>query len=137
MGWWGWVEAHGPSISISFAEYLHTVACSRAHPAGVHPCVLGPYTPTHAPLPQPPHNHTFTFQSLTHQSHAHTHISHTPAHVQLVLLGSGRDDLEGALRDMEARNKAQCRAWVGFSVSMAHRITAGCDILLMPSRFEP
>jgi hypothetical protein len=34
-------------------------------------------------------------------------------------------------------NKAQCRGWVGFSVKMAHRITAGCDILLMPSRFEP
>ena len=29
------------------------------------------------------------------------------------------------------------RGWVGFSVPMAHRITAGCDILLMPSRFEP
>ena len=35
------------------------------------------------------------------------------------------------------RNKSQCRAWVGFSVKMAHRITAGCDMLLMPSRFEP
>jgi glycogen synthase len=54
-----------------------------------------------------------------------------------VLLGSGRDDLETMLRDMENRNKLQCRAWVGFSVKMAHRITAGCDILLMPSRFEP
>ena len=30
-----------------------------------------------------------------------------------------------------------CRGWVGFSVPMAHRITAGCDMLLMPSRFEP
>jgi len=56
---------------------------------------------------------------------------------QLVLLGSGREDLETALRDMEARNKNQCRGWVGFSVKMAHRITAGVDILLMPSRFEP
>ena len=57
--------------------------------------------------------------------------------VQLVMLGSGRDDLEGALRDMEARNNTKCRSWVGFSVKMAHRITAGADILLMPSRFEP
>lgn len=39
--------------------------------------------------------------------------------------------------DMENRNKDKCRGWVGFSVKMAHRITAGCDILLMPSRFEP
>ena len=26
---------------------------------------------------------------------------------------------------MENRNKDKCRAWVGFSVNMAHRITAG------------
>ncbi|EFN59970.1 hypothetical protein CHLNCDRAFT_6734, partial [Chlorella variabilis] len=57
--------------------------------------------------------------------------------VQLVLLGSGREDLEAALRDMEARNHDKCRGWVGFSVKMAHRITAGVDLLLMPSRFEP
>lgn len=56
---------------------------------------------------------------------------------QLVLLGSGSPELEQALRDMENRNKDKCRAWVGFSVKMAHRITAGVDLLLMPSRFEP
>jgi starch synthase len=56
---------------------------------------------------------------------------------QLVLLGSGREDLEEALRWMESNRHEQCRGWVGFSVRMAHRITAGCDLLLMPSRFEP
>ena len=35
------------------------------------------------------------------------------------------------------RKRDQIRSWVGFSVKIAHRITAGCDILLMPSRFEP
>jgi hypothetical protein len=38
---------------------------------------------------------------------------------------------------MEARAGDKCRGWVGFSVKMAHRITAGADLLLMPSRFEP
>ena len=38
---------------------------------------------------------------------------------------------------MEDRHRDKCRSWVGFSVEMAHRITAGVDILLMPSRFEP
>ena len=38
---------------------------------------------------------------------------------------------------MEANRHGQCRGWVGFSSAMAHRITAACDILLMPSRFEP
>eukprot|EP00879_Flechtneria_rotunda_P005440 GHRR01005733.1.p1 GENE.GHRR01005733.1~~GHRR01005733.1.p1 ORF type:complete len:590 (+),score=164.31 GHRR01005733.1:745-2514(+) len=56
---------------------------------------------------------------------------------QLVMLGSGREDLENELRSMEASHKDQTRSWVGFSVKMAHRITAGVDMLLMPSRFEP
>ncbi len=60
-----------------------------------------------------------------------------PPPLPQVMLGSGRDDLESMLRDMEHRNQSKCKAWVGFSVKMAHRITAGCDILLMPSRFEP
>jgi glycosyltransferase involved in cell wall biosynthesis len=56
---------------------------------------------------------------------------------QLVLLGSGRHDLEDGLRRLEGARPDQCRAWVGFSVAMAHRMTAGADMLLMPSRFEP
>lgn len=56
---------------------------------------------------------------------------------QLVMLGSGRSELEKALRDMEIKNQDQCRGWVGFSPEMAHKITAASDILLMPSRFEP
>ncbi|KAK1432867.1 hypothetical protein QVD17_09769 [Tagetes erecta] len=57
--------------------------------------------------------------------------------VQLVMLGTGRPDLEQMLREMENRYREKIRGWVGFSVKMAHRITAGVDILLMPSRFEP
>ncbi|CAI5536800.1 unnamed protein product [Closterium sp. Naga37s-1] len=61
----------------------------------------------------------------------------TQQDVQLVMLGTGREDLENVLREMEGKHKDKVRGWVGFSVKMAHRITAGCDILLMPSRFEP
>ncbi|CAO2040699.1 unnamed protein product [Urochloa humidicola] len=57
--------------------------------------------------------------------------------VQLVMLGTGRPDLEELLRRCEAEHGGKVRAWVGFSVAMAHRITAGADVLLMPSRFEP
>jgi len=57
---------------------------------------------------------------------------------QLVMLGTGRrQDLEDALRGYEGQYKEKVRGWVGFSVQMAHRITAGCDVILMPSRFEP
>nr|ACC86845.1 starch synthase IIb precursor [Sorghum bicolor] len=57
--------------------------------------------------------------------------------VQLVMLGTGRPDLEDMLRRCEAEHNDKVRAWVGFSVPLAHRITAGADVLLMPSRFEP
>lgn len=57
--------------------------------------------------------------------------------VQLVMLGTGRQDLEQMLRQFENQHHDKIRGWVGFSVKMAHRITAGSDVLLMPSRFEP
>ncbi|KAK1563287.1 hypothetical protein Q3G72_025410 [Acer saccharum] len=57
--------------------------------------------------------------------------------VQLVMLGTGRPDLEEMLRNFENQHPDKVRGWVGFSVKIAHRITAGADILLMPSRFEP
>lgn len=49
--------------------------------------------------------------------------------VQLVMLGSGRADLENDLRSMEASHNQQTRSWVGFSVKMAHRITAGVCVV--------
>lgn len=57
--------------------------------------------------------------------------------IQLIMLGSGRVDLEQMLQNFESQYRDKIRGWVGFSVKTAHRITAGADILLMPSRFEP
>ncbi|XVF16633.1 hypothetical protein REPUB_Repub10bG0049300 [Reevesia pubescens] len=57
--------------------------------------------------------------------------------VQLVMLGTGRPDLEQMLKQFENQHQDKVRGWVGFSVKTSHRITAGADILLMPSRFEP
>ncbi|KAK4799441.1 hypothetical protein SAY86_024806 [Trapa natans] len=57
--------------------------------------------------------------------------------VQLVMLGTGRPDLEDMLKQSQNQHKDKIRGLVGFSVKMAHRITSGADILLMPSRFEP
>ncbi|CAA7401932.1 unnamed protein product [Spirodela intermedia] len=57
--------------------------------------------------------------------------------MQLVMLGTGRSDLEDMVRGFQGQYGDKVRSWVGFSVKMAHRITAGADILLMPSRFEP
>ncbi|KAK9061747.1 hypothetical protein SSX86_018930 [Deinandra increscens subsp. villosa] len=57
--------------------------------------------------------------------------------VQLVMLGTGQPELERMLRELENQHREKVRGWVGFSVKMAHRITAGADVLLMPSKFEP
>ncbi|KAM3401857.1 hypothetical protein ACQJBY_006068 [Aegilops geniculata] len=57
--------------------------------------------------------------------------------VHVILLGTGRQDLEDTLRRLESQHYDRVRGWVGFSVRLAHRMTAGADILLMPSRFEP
>ncbi|XP_047325771.1 soluble starch synthase 1, chloroplastic/amyloplastic-like [Impatiens glandulifera] len=57
--------------------------------------------------------------------------------VQFVMLGSGDKHYEDWMRITESSYKDKFRGWVGFNVPVSHRITAGCDILLMPSRFEP
>ncbi|KAL5567757.1 hypothetical protein UlMin_024332 [Ulmus minor] len=57
--------------------------------------------------------------------------------VQFIMLGSGDPRCEDWMRATESAYKDKFRGWVGFNVPVSHRITAGCDILLMPSRFEP
>jgi starch synthase len=57
--------------------------------------------------------------------------------VQLVMLGSGASRYEAFFRQAEARWPDRARGWVGFDEPMAHRIEAGADMFLMPSRFEP
>ncbi|KAF9601132.1 hypothetical protein IFM89_017037 [Coptis chinensis] len=57
--------------------------------------------------------------------------------VQFVMLGSGDPETEKWMRASESAYKEKFRGWVGFDVPISHKITAGCDILLMPSRFEP
>lgn len=57
--------------------------------------------------------------------------------IQFVMLGSGDRLYEDWMRASESTYRDKFRGWVGFNVPISHRITAGCDILLMPSRFEP
>ncbi|KAJ8435197.1 hypothetical protein Cgig2_028383 [Carnegiea gigantea] len=57
--------------------------------------------------------------------------------VQFVMLGSGNPAYEAWMKATEGTYRDKFRGWVGFNVPISHRITAGCDILLMPSRFEP
>lgn len=56
---------------------------------------------------------------------------------QLALLGTGDAVLEARLRQIAARHPAAVAARHGFDEGLAHRMQAGADLLLMPSRFEP
>lgn len=57
--------------------------------------------------------------------------------VQLVLLGSGDRGDERALLTAAAHNPGRMSVSIAYDEVLAHRIQAGADLLLMPSRFEP
>ena len=56
--------------------------------------------------------------------------------LQIVVLGSGDKRLEGALLE-RSHASDRMRAWIGHNEALAHRIEAGADLFLMPSRYEP
>lgn len=58
-------------------------------------------------------------------------------HTQIVMQGTGERRTEQALAEMAARYPHQIGVHVGYDERCAHRIEAGCDAFLMPSRFEP
>jgi starch synthase len=55
---------------------------------------------------------------------------------QLVMLGSGDAALENAWREAAERNDGVA-VHLGYDEDLAHRLIAGADALLVPSRFEP
>jgi starch synthase len=57
--------------------------------------------------------------------------------LQIVMLASGDPTLEKFFKDAERRYPDKLRAIVEFNSPLAHRIQAGGDAFLMPSRFEP
>ncbi|WP_153116418.1 glycogen synthase GlgA [Rhodocyclus tenuis] len=61
--------------------------------------------------------------------------THLPA--QLALLGSGDPTLEAGFRVLAERFPGRIACVFGFNETLAHRIEAGADIFVMPSRFEP
>jgi starch synthase len=56
---------------------------------------------------------------------------------QVVMVGTGDAAAEEAVRGLVARFPGRAGAYVGFEEALAHRVEAGADIFLMPSRFEP
>jgi starch synthase len=57
--------------------------------------------------------------------------------VQVVILGTGDTQYELLFRALQDRHPTKLGLQVGFDEGLAHRIEAGADIFLMPSRYEP
>jgi starch synthase len=57
--------------------------------------------------------------------------------LQFVLLGAGDAPFERAFEHLARRFPSQVAVRFGYNEGLAHRIEAGCDFFLMPSRFEP
>jgi starch synthase len=57
--------------------------------------------------------------------------------LQMVLLGTGDQDAERFFAAVSAHRGDKFRATIGFDNTLAHKIEAGSDFFLMPSRFEP
>jgi starch synthase len=56
---------------------------------------------------------------------------------QLALLGTGDAAIEAGFRAAAAANPRRIGCVIGYDEALAHRIQAGADALLVPSRFEP
>lgn len=56
---------------------------------------------------------------------------------QCVVLGTGEAHYEAALTHLAQQWPGRLSLTLGYDEGLSHRITAGCDIFLMPSRFEP
>ena len=57
--------------------------------------------------------------------------------VQVVMLGTGDPHYEGVFRALQSSYPSRMGLHIGFNEGLAHRIEAGADMLLMPSRYEP
>jgi starch synthase len=57
--------------------------------------------------------------------------------VQFAMLGSGDAAMEAAFRAQAAATPASVAVRIGYDEPFAHRLIAGSDVILVPSRFEP
>jgi starch synthase len=57
--------------------------------------------------------------------------------LQLVILGTGEEKYQTKLKELGARYPDKVSVNIAFDNQLAHLITAGADIYLMPSKYEP
>jgi starch synthase len=67
--------------------------------------------------------------------HALYELRDTP--FQLALLGSGEKSIEHEMHHAAAQYPDKVSIWMGYNAALSHKIIAGSDYFLMPSRYEP
>jgi starch synthase len=55
----------------------------------------------------------------------------------IIILGSGHSAYETELTTLAEKYPSRLHVHIGYSEELAHQVEAGCDLFLMPSRFEP
>jgi len=57
--------------------------------------------------------------------------------VQLIILGEGDEKYQKFLTNAKKKYAKKLIVHIGFDENLAHHIQAGCDMILMPSKYEP
>ncbi len=57
--------------------------------------------------------------------------------LQIVLLGRGEVEMERTFQSLQQKFPSKLGVRIGFDVALSHKIEAGADTFLMPSRYEP
>lgn len=57
--------------------------------------------------------------------------------INILILGSGNKKVEGELKSLNKHFINSYASYIGYDEGLAHKIYAGSDFLLMPSRIEP
>jgi starch synthase len=95
---------------------------------------LGLNVDAHAPL-------LGVVSRLTHQKGLDMLVPHLQTLIdqgcQFALLGGGEMGLEASFQNIAIRNPGRASVTIGYNEPLSHQIMAGCDMFIMPSRFEP
>jgi starch synthase len=57
--------------------------------------------------------------------------------VQIVVLGTGEVKYHSMFREFGEKYPEKCAAFLEYDYTLSHKLFAGCDILVVPSRYEP
>lgn len=124
-----WSPETDPAITPYSVSNLRGKAANRAAL-----CREFGLAPTDGPL-------AIVVSRLSHQKGIDLLLAALPAFIagggSLALLGSGDGALEGALQGLATRFAGRVAVTTGYDEALAHRMFAGGDAVLVPSRFEP